>query len=126
MFTSPRRYTAPHEALKPHRSLTLMGTSQIDPGNGTGRAINFDLHASSGTGQLEIRRLRRGLRVELQRSLPGSPQNGLMHWYSGPRRGTGGGCSNEAIAQATVASNGASRISSMPFSRGVSGKSPEL
>lgn len=67
----------------------------------------FDPHASSGTGQLEIRRLWRGWRVELQRSLPGSPQNGLMHWYSGPRRLTGGGCSNQAIAQATVASNGA-------------------
>lgn len=40
MFTPSRRYTAPLEALKPHRSFTLMGTSRIDPGNGTARATN--------------------------------------------------------------------------------------
>ncbi len=78
----------------------------------------LDPHASSGTGQLEIRRnvstagAQAGPRkadggLSCKRSLPGSPQNGLVHWYSGSRRGTGGCCSNQAIAQATVACNGA-------------------
>ena len=90
-----------------------MGTSRIDPGNGTARAINsipmpaLELASSKPCGALPHRKRQAGQGLSCKRSLPGSPQNGLMHWYSGPRRGTGGGCSNQAIAQATVASNGA-------------------